>query len=80
MVTQTNRWQPSAEQAACLINFSKNSEHFVAHQQDIKKDFAGQFIAILDGNVVKHSPDGKYLVSLLREETLLACLDLMRTG
>lgn len=67
MVTETKGWQPNARQAACLLGFSKNSEYYVEHQEEIKKNYAGKFIAILKDNIVANSDNGKELIGHLRE-------------
>lgn len=68
MVTRTGRWKPTSEQAAHLLSFSQNGEHYIKHFSQMKSQYAGEFIAILDSNVILSNMDARTLLGMLREQ------------
>lgn len=68
MATRTERWEPTVEQATHLLNFSQNGEHYIKHFRQMKKQYAGEFIAILDSNVIHNNKDARILLGMLREQ------------
>lgn len=68
MTTQTGPWEPTSEQATYLLGFSRNGEHFVRHFDQMKKEYAGKFVAVLNNNVVRSSDDASDLLTFLRDK------------
>ena len=68
MVTRTGRWEPTAEQASHLLSFSQNGEHYIEHFSQMKKQYAGEFIAILDSSVIQNNKSARTLLGMLREQ------------
>ena len=66
MTIQAKPWEPTSEQATYFLGFSRNGEHFVKHLNQIKKEYAGKFIAVLNNDVVRSSDDASDLLSFLR--------------
>lgn len=66
MVTKARPWEPTSEQATYFLGFSRNGEHYVKHFNQIKKEYAGKFIAVLNNDVVRSSDDASDLLTFLR--------------
>ncbi|MBL7209084.1 MAG: hypothetical protein ISS52_03210 [Dehalococcoidia bacterium] len=68
MTTQAKPWEPTSEQATYLVGFSRNGEHFTKHLDQIRREYAGQFIAISDDSVIRSSDDASDLLTFLRDQ------------
>ena len=68
MTIQVEPWEPTSEQAAYLLSFSRNGEHFVTHLDQIRKEYAGKFIAVLNNDVIRSSDDAGGLLAFLRNQ------------
>ena len=49
------------------MRFSENSEYYIKHMEQLRRDHGGKFIAILKGKVVLDEDDAQRLLDLLRE-------------
>lgn len=59
-------WEPTPEQASRLLGFSRNGEHYGNNTKQIKKEFAGKFIAIHDEDIVLSKDEPKDLLGELK--------------
>lgn len=66
MTTQAKPWEPTSEQATYFLGFRRSGEHFVKHLNQIKKEHAGKFIAVLNNDVIRSSDDASDLLTFLR--------------
>jgi hypothetical protein len=64
---KTERWEPTPEQATYLLRFSSNSEHYIKNADDMRKQFAGKFVAIFNDNVIKSADNAGELLTFLGE-------------
>ena len=68
MATRAGRWEPTVEQAAHLLSFRQNGEHYIKHFSQMKSQYAGEFIAILDSKVILNYKNARTLLSMIREQ------------
>jgi len=64
----TKEWKPTQEQAIHLREFSINGEHFVKNINTIREQYAGQFIAIYDKDVVLSASTPEELLKEIRSK------------
>ena len=67
MSTQVKAWEPTPEQVAYLLRFSKNNEYYIKHMEQLRKAHGGKFIVISQGKVILDDDDAQRLLDLLRE-------------
>lgn len=67
-MAQTRHWVPTIQQAVYLQGFSRNSEYYIEHIAQIREQYAGKFIAILDSNVMRSDNDGRNLLNFLKKQ------------
>lgn len=68
MTTQARPWEPTLEQAAYLLGFSRNGEHFLKHISQMRKEYAGKFVAVLNDDVIRSSDDASDLLAFLNHQ------------
>lgn len=66
MVTKAGAWEPTSEQATYFMGFRRNGEHFVKHFDQIKKEYAGKFIAVFNSDVIQSNDDASDLLTFIR--------------
>ena len=68
MTTQARPWKPTSEQATRLLAFRRSGEHYGKNTSQIRKEYAGKFIAISDGNIIATKDEAKDLLQELRAQ------------
>lgn len=66
MAVQAQPWEPTAEQATYFLGFSRSGEHFVKNLSQIRGEYAGKFIAVLNNDVIRSSDNASDLLTFLR--------------
>lgn len=62
----TKNWIPSQKQVNALLEFRNNSSHYVQKSDELKEQFAGKYIAILDGEVLFSKDSADELIEDIR--------------
>lgn len=68
MATQVRQWEPTSQQATRLLAFRHSGEHYVKNISQIRKEYAGKFIAISDGNIIATKDEAEDLLGELRDQ------------
>jgi len=64
----TKLWEPTGEQGMALYEFSENVEHYLNDFKNIRKRYAGMFVAIWNQQVFASSKSVDGLLSLIEQK------------
>ena len=62
----TKNWIPSQKQVNALLSFRNSSSHYIQKANELKKQHAGKFIAILDDDVLFSKDNAEELFNEIR--------------